>query len=69
MPLRTTDENMVVATRSFTAKVDGETIEVLEGRTRVRGDDPLVALRPDAWRVSERSLGVENMTAAPGEKR
>ncbi len=60
---------MLVATRSFTAELDGEPYEVFEGKTRVRMDDPLVSKYPGIWRVSERSMGVENATAAPGKKR
>lgn len=68
MPIQSQDET-VVATRSFETVIDDETFQVVEGRTRVRADDPLVKAHPGVWRKATSLPTVEQMTAAPGEER
>lgn len=68
MSLRVHEENVLVATRSFEAVVDGKPFVVTAGVTRVRDDDPLVKLHPDAWRKATGTVpSVETMTREPGE--
>ncbi len=61
--------DLMVATTSFAAGVNGVQHQVFAGKTRVRRSDPLFFARPEAWEAINTSPTIESATAAPGEKR
>lgn len=60
-----------IATRSFAVEIDGRVVMVKQDKTRVAGDHELVRAFPERFQQAEDSVnfGVEQATAAPGEKR
>ncbi len=61
---------MYVATETFVCEIDGRQEWVRAGVTRVTEDHPLCAAYAASFRATEAVVpGVEQATAAPGEKR
>jgi hypothetical protein len=62
---------MMVATETFFASVDGASRRIVRGVDRVRSDHPLVRSNPGYWEPVRVTIGddVEQATAGPGEKR
>ena len=65
------NDEILVAKDSFAAHVDGETLVVRKGVTRVRKGHPLLKGREELFEPIDRKVDydVEQATAAPGEKR
>jgi hypothetical protein len=63
-----TDE-ILVARESFTTMLDGETVTVHAGATRVREGHPLLEGREELFEPLEIQYDIEQATDAPGEKR
>jgi hypothetical protein len=63
--------DIFVAKESFSATVDGESIVVRKGQTRVRGGHPLLEGREALFEPVDLSVhyDIEQATKAPGEKR
>lgn len=60
---------MMVATQSGSAMIDGVEVRFYADRTRVTRDDELVKLYPDWFTSLGFSAPTETATAEPGEKR
>lgn len=58
-----------VARESFSADLDGASVAVVAGRTRVREGHPLLAGRAHLFEEITVDYDVEQATAAPGERR
>lgn len=71
MPRRKQESNddMMVATDTGTALVDGEMHDFKRGVTRARRGSSLVKAIPGLWKPLEAHYDIERATAAPGEKR
>lgn len=61
--------DILEATTSFVALVDGKEYIVHQGRTHLQANHPLVAINPDNFKPVPLTFGVEQATEAPGEKR
>jgi len=59
----------VVATVDRDEVVNGETVKLRAGVTRLSADHPLVRAKPELFKSASRRPAVEAATAAPGEKR
>lgn len=60
---------LYVATDSFVADVDGVPQTFSEGKTLVREGHEILERMPHLFRLAKAHYEVEQMTAAPGERR
>lgn len=61
---------IVVAKTSFSTEVNGHPEAVVQGKSLLREDDPIVKQNPEYFESAERAVQeVEEATAAPAEKR
>lgn len=61
--------HIYVAKESFSTEVDGVPVQIHAGRTRVREGHPIMAGREHLFELLTVDYEVEQMTAAPGERR
>lgn len=66
-----TSDEVLVATRSAVVRRDGQRIVVKEGISRAAAGSWIARAYPDMWEAASTGVdfGVEQATAAPGEKR
>jgi hypothetical protein len=58
-----TDNQVFIATESFTCEIDGEHYAVIKGKTRVRGEHPLVQDNPEYFKPVDDDITYELETA------
>lgn len=65
------DTGIYVATETFVCEIDGQQEVIRGGMTRVRGGHALLRAYPQYFQRTDTGVHfeVEQMTAAPGEKR
>ncbi len=65
------NSSVFVATQSFAVELHGEPIVIQQGITRVAAGHELIEMCPDRFEPAEDTVhfGIEQATAAPGEKR
>jgi hypothetical protein len=66
---RNPDDDVMVAVDSGIVVVDGREEFVRRGITRARRSHPIVKAAPSLWKPIDVHYDVEQMTAAPGERR
>lgn len=71
VPGRKRDDGIYVANTSFICDIDGVQETIHKGSTRVRGGHALLRAHPEYFDPADMGIQfeVEQMTAAPGEKR
>jgi hypothetical protein len=68
-PRKVVESPMLVATTDAVIDVEGVPFYLKRGVTRVRADHPLAVSHPRLFKPVDAHYTVEQMTAAPGEKR
>lgn len=64
-----TEGRLYVATESFTTEIDGQPVTIRQGVDRVREGHRLMQGREHLFELAPVDYDVEQMTAAPGERR
>lgn len=63
------NDRILIATETRAIDLDGQTYELRRDVTRVRASHPLASTYPELFKEADVHYEVEQMTAAPGEKR